>query len=44
VFLRTRGEGAVLPALSPGNVDKTAAAGHAVIIGYDTRFFDWMPN
>jgi 3-hydroxypropanoate dehydrogenase len=32
----------LLPALSPGNVDKTKAAPVTAIIGYDTRFFEWM--
>jgi len=38
------GEGPVLPALSPGNVDKTKQAPVTAIIGYDTRFFEWMPT
>ena len=34
------GEARLLPALSPGNVDKTKAAPVTAIIGYDTRFFE----
>jgi 3-hydroxypropanoate dehydrogenase len=44
VFLRTpEGKARLLPALSPGNVDKTKQAPVTAIIGYDTRFFEWMP-
>ena len=28
----------------PGNVDKTKQAPVTAIIGYDTRFFEWMPK
>ena len=43
VFLRTpEAKARLLPALSPGNVDKTKAAPVTAIIGYDTRFFEWM--
>jgi 3-hydroxypropanoate dehydrogenase len=43
VFLRTPAAKArVLPALSPGNVDKTKQAPVTAIIGYDTRFHEWM--
>jgi 3-hydroxypropanoate dehydrogenase len=43
VFLRTaEAKARLLPALSPGNVDKTRQAPVTVIIGYDTRFFEWM--
>jgi 3-hydroxypropanoate dehydrogenase len=34
----------LLPALSPGNVDKTKAAPVTAIIGYDTRFFELTPR
>jgi 3-hydroxypropanoate dehydrogenase len=45
VFLRTpEAKARLLPALSPGNVDKTKQAPVTVIIGYDTRFFEWMPT
>jgi 3-hydroxypropanoate dehydrogenase len=45
VFLRTpEAKARLLPALSPGNVDKTKQAPVTVIIGYDTRFFEWMPK
>ena len=45
VFLRTpEAKARLLPALSPGNVDKTKQAPVTAIIGYDTRFFEWMPT
>jgi 3-hydroxypropanoate dehydrogenase len=45
VFLRTpEAKARLLPALSPTNVDKTKAAPVTAIIGYDTRFFEWMPK
>jgi 3-hydroxypropanoate dehydrogenase len=45
VFLRTPAARArLLPALSPGNVDKTRAAPVTAIIGYDTRFFELLPK
>jgi 3-hydroxypropanoate dehydrogenase len=45
VFLRTpEAKARLLPALTPGNVDKTRAAPVTTIIGYDTRFFEWMPK
>lgn len=45
VFLRTQAaKSRLLPALSAGNVDKTKAAPVTAIIGYDTRFFEWMPK
>jgi len=34
----------LLPALSPGNVDKTKAAPVTAIIGYDTRFYELLPK
>src|SRR5262245_47802658 len=41
MFLRTaEAKARLLPALSPGNVDKTKAAPVTAIIGYDTRFFE----
>ena len=43
IFLRTaEAKARLLPALSPTNVDKTKAAPVTAIIGYDTRFFEWM--
>jgi 3-hydroxypropanoate dehydrogenase len=45
VFLRTpEAKARLLPALSPTNVEKTKAAPVTAIIGYDTRFFEWMPK
>jgi 3-hydroxypropanoate dehydrogenase len=45
LFLRTPAAKArLLPALSPGNVDKTRQAPVTAIIGYDTRFYEWMPK
>jgi 3-hydroxypropanoate dehydrogenase len=45
LFLRTPAAKArLLPALSPGNVDKTKQAPVTAIIGYDTRFYEWMPK
>ena len=45
VFLRTpEAKARLLPALSPGNVDKTSQAPVTVIIAYDTRFWEWMPT
>jgi 3-hydroxypropanoate dehydrogenase len=45
LFLRTPDAKArLLPALSPGNVDKTKAAPVTAIVGYDTRFYEWMPK
>ena len=45
VFLRTpEAKARLLPALSPGNVDKTKQAPVTAIIGYDTRFFEWMAS
>ncbi len=43
VFLRTpEAKARLLPALTPGNVDKTKAAPVTAIIGYDTRYHEWM--
>src|SRR5262249_42260076 len=45
VFLRTQeAKARLLPALSPGNVDKTKAAPVTAIIGYDTQFFELLPK
>ena len=45
LFLRTPGAKArLLPALSPGNVDKTKAAPVTAIIGSDTRFYELTPK
>ena len=45
VFIRTPAAKArLLPALSPGNVDKTKAAPVTAIIGYDTRFYELTPK
>jgi len=45
VFLRTpEARARLLPALSPGNVEKTKQAPVTAIIGYDTRFFEWQPT
>jgi 3-hydroxypropanoate dehydrogenase len=43
LFLRTpESKARLLPALSLGNVDKTKQAPVTAIIGYDTRFYEWM--
>jgi 3-hydroxypropanoate dehydrogenase len=34
----------LLPALSPGNLDKTRDAPVTVIVAYDTRFYEHMPQ
>ena len=45
VFLRTpEAKARLLPALSPANVDKTKAAPVTAIIGYDTRFYELLPQ
>ena len=45
LFVRTPDAKArLLPALSPGNVDKTKAAPVTAIIGYDTRFYELLPK
>ena len=45
VFLRTaEAKARLLPAVSPGNVDKTKAAPVTAIVGYDTRFFELLPK
>jgi 3-hydroxypropanoate dehydrogenase len=44
-FVRTpEAKARLLPALSPGNVEKTKAAPVTVIIGYDTRFYELLPK
>jgi 3-hydroxypropanoate dehydrogenase len=44
LFLRTaEAKARLLPALSPGNVDKTKAAPVTAVIGYDTRFYELLP-
>ena len=43
IFLRTpEAKARLIPALSPGNVDKTKAAPVTAIIGYDTRFYELL--
>jgi 3-hydroxypropanoate dehydrogenase len=45
VFLRTPSAKArLIPALSAGNVDKTKAAPVTALIGYDTRFYEFLPT
>ena len=45
LFLRTaEAKARLLPALAPGNVDKTKAAPVTAIIGYDPRFYEHMPT
>ena len=45
VFLCTpEAKARLLPALTPGNVDKTKAAPVTAIIGYDTRFYELTPK
>ena len=45
LFLRTpEAKARLLPALSPGNVDKTKQAPVTAIIGYDMRFHELMPT
>jgi len=45
MFLRTSAAKEKLkPALMPGNVDKTMTAPVVVIVGYDTRFFERLPD
>jgi 3-hydroxypropanoate dehydrogenase len=45
VFLRTpEAKARLLPALSPGNVDKTKAAPVTAIIGYDLRLYERLPQ
>lgn len=45
VFLRTpEARERLVPALSPGNVEKTRKAPVTVIVAHDTRFFDHLPT
>ena len=45
VFLRTpEAKARLLPALSPGNVEKTKQAPVTAIIGTDTRFYEYLPT
>jgi 3-hydroxypropanoate dehydrogenase len=45
VFLRTpEAKARLLPALSAGNLEKTKQAPVTAIIGYDTRFYEWLPT
>jgi 3-hydroxypropanoate dehydrogenase len=45
LFARTpEAKARLIPALSPGNVDKTKAAPVTAIIGYDTRFYELLPK
>lgn len=45
VFVRTEeGRAKLRPALAPGNVEKTMAAPVVAIVGYDTRFYEHLPE
>ncbi|HYS16295.1 MAG TPA: malonic semialdehyde reductase [Candidatus Binatia bacterium] len=45
LFVRTpEAKARLLPALSPGNVDKTKAAPVTAIIGYDRHFYELLPK
>ena len=45
VFLRTaEARQRLLPALAPGNVEKTRTAPVTAIVAYDTRFYDQLPK
>lgn len=45
LFLRSPGSRQrLLPALSPGNIEKTMRAPVTAIIGYDTRFYEQLPR
>ena len=45
LFLRTpEAKQRLLPALSPGNVEKTMSAPVTAIIGYDGRFYEHLPK
>lgn len=45
LFLRTpEAKKRLLPALAPGNVDKTMAAPVTAIIGYDVKFYELLPK
>ena len=44
-FLRTpQAKARLLPALSPGNIEKTRAAPVTAIVAYDLRFYDKLPR
>ena len=45
IFVRTEaGKARLLPAMSPGNQEKTKAAPVTAIIGYDTHFYEHLPR
>ena len=45
VFVRTEdGKAKLRPALAPGNVEKAMAAPVVAIVGYDTRFYEHLPE
>jgi 3-hydroxypropanoate dehydrogenase len=45
IFVRTpEAKARLIPALSPGNVDKTKAAPVTAIIGHDSRFYELTPK
>ena len=45
VFITTpEAKARLLPAMSPGNMEKTSAAPVTVIVATDTRFFEHMPD
>jgi len=45
LFLRTpEAKQRLLPALAPGNVDKTMAAPVTAIVGYDAKFYEQLPK
>jgi 3-hydroxypropanoate dehydrogenase len=45
LFLRTpEAKARLVPALSPGNVEKTKQAPVTAIIGYDLHFYEWLPK
>jgi 3-hydroxypropanoate dehydrogenase len=45
IFVRTEaGKARLLPAMSPGNQEKTKTAPVTAIIGYDTHFYEHLPR
>ncbi len=45
IFVMSKsGKERLKPALAPGNLDKTMAAPVTAIIGYDTKFYDLLPE
>src|SRR5947208_5001250 len=45
LFLRTpEAKQRLLPALGPGNVDKTMTAPVTAIVGYDAKFYEQLPK